>query len=122
MPFALSFIKAKCITASLQMEVTSNGAKKLAVTTYKAGIFTRGIPIDIPRLRNLPYLGPDVAIYPEELDNRERKVGIHVSSGDVVFLPTGRWARRAAKGPWDTGAQRDFTPLPPDGFISATWP
>jgi len=100
-----TFYKGKMYNGFSQMEVTSNGAKKLAVTTYKAGIFTRGIPIDIPRLRNLPYLGPDVAIYPEELDNRECKVGIHISSGDVVFLRTGRWATRAAKGPWDTGAR-----------------
>ena len=24
-----------------------------------------------------------------------------IGSGDVVFIRTGRWARRAAKGPWD---------------------
>src|SRR5207248_6741368 len=26
------------------------------------------------------------------------------SSGDAVFIRTGRWARRAAKGPWDIGS------------------
>lgn len=98
------FYKSKMYNGFSQMEVTARGAEKLAVTTYKAGIFTRGVLIDIPRLRNVPYLEPDVAIYPDELDGWERKAGIRISSGDVVFLRTGRWARRAAQGPWDAGA------------------
>lgn len=84
-----------------QTDVTEQGAKELAVTGYKNGIFTRGILIDIPRLKNVPYLEPSAAIYPEDLDAWERKTGIKVESGDVVFIRTGRWARRKAKGPWD---------------------
>jgi kynurenine formamidase len=34
------------------------------------------------------------------LDAWEKKAGIKVSSGDVVFVRTGRWARRAEKGAW----------------------
>jgi kynurenine formamidase len=85
-----------------QTDVTAQGAKELPVTGYKNGIFTRGILIDIPRLKNLPYLEPSTAIYPEDLDAWEHKSGIRVGSGDVVFIRTGRWARRAAKGPWDS--------------------
>lgn len=98
------FYKGKMYNGFSQMEVTDKGANKLGVTNYKAGIFTRGILIDIPRLKDVPYLEPDVAIYPEDLDAWERKAGIRVGSGDVVFLRTGRWARRAAKGPWDAAA------------------
>jgi len=95
------FYKGKMFNGFSQLEVTDKGAGKLAITNYKSGIFTRGILIDIPRLRGVPYLEPDAIVYPEELDAWERKAGIHVGSGDVVFLRTGRWARRAAKGPWD---------------------
>ncbi len=98
------FYEGKMYNGFSQMEVTYKGANKLAVTNYKAGIFTRGILIDIPRLKSVPYLEPDVAIYPEDLDAWERSAGIRVGSGDVVFLRTGRWARRAARGPWDAGA------------------
>jgi kynurenine formamidase len=84
-----------------QTDVTERGAQELAVTGYKNGIFTRGILIDIPRLKNVPYLEPSTAIYPEDLDRWEKKTGVRVGSGDVVFIRTGRWARRAAKGPWD---------------------
>ena len=41
------------------------------------------------------------ALYPEDLDAWEKKTGIKVRSGDVIFIRTGRWARRKAKGPWD---------------------
>jgi kynurenine formamidase len=84
-----------------QTDVTKDGAKELAITGYKNGIVTRGILIDIPYLKNVPYLEPGTAIYPEDLDQWEKKTGIKVGSGDVVFIRTGRWARRAEKGPWD---------------------
>ncbi len=99
------FYKGKMYNGFSQMEVTGKGAGKLDVTNFKTGIFTRGILIDIPRLRGVPYLEPDAVVYPEEIDAWERKTGIHVGSGDVVFLRTGRWARRAVKGPWDAAAR-----------------
>jgi hypothetical protein len=84
------FYKGKMYNGFSQMEVTDKGANKLAITNFKMGIFTRGIFIDIPRLKGVPYLEPDVAIYPEDLDAWERKASIRVSSGDMVFLRTGR--------------------------------
>jgi kynurenine formamidase len=86
---------------ALQKDVTDQGAKELGVTAFKDGIFTRGILMDIPRLKGLPYLEPGAAIYPEDLEAWEKKAGLKVSSGDVVFIRTGRWARRAEKGAWD---------------------
>jgi kynurenine formamidase len=84
-----------------QSDITEQGAKELAVTGYKNGIFSRGVLVDIPRLKNVAYLEPGTAIYPEDLDAWEKKAGIKVGSGDIVFIRTGRWARRQAKGPWD---------------------
>ena len=51
-----------------QTLVTSEGAAKLDITAFKNGIFTRGVLMDIPRLKNVPYLEPGDAIYPEDLD------------------------------------------------------
>jgi len=81
--------------------VTDAGATRLAITGFKGGIFTRGVLVDIPGLKGLPYLEPGTAIYPSDLDAWEKKTGIRISAGDVVFIRTGRWARRAAKGAWD---------------------
>ena len=95
------FFQGKMYNGFSQEEVTEKGAGKLDIHKLKSGIFTRGILIDIPRLKGVPYLDPETAIYPEDLEAWERKAGIRVSSGDVVFVRTGRWARRAALGPWN---------------------
>ena len=81
-------------------EVTSKGAARLSIEAARNGIFARGILIDIPELKGVPYLEPGEAIYPNDLDAWEKKTGVRVQSGDVVFIRTGRWARRIAKGPW----------------------
>src|SRR5207248_2101916 len=65
------------------------------------GIVTRGILMDIPRLKGVRYLEPGTPIYPEDLEAWEKRAGVKVGSGDVIFIRTGRWARRAEKGPWD---------------------
>lgn len=79
---------------------TEKGCTKLSIDRLKSGIVTRGILIDIPRLKNLPYLEPGTPVFVEDLEAWEKKAGIRVSSGDAVFVRTGRWARRAALGPW----------------------
>jgi kynurenine formamidase len=86
-----------------QQEVTRSGASKLAITNLKQGIFTRGILMDIPRLKGVKYLEPGTPIYPEDLEAWEKKAGLKLAAGDAVFIRTGRWARRAEKGPWDIG-------------------
>jgi len=71
------------------------------VDNLKNGIVTRGVLIDIPRLKGLPYLEPDVAIFQSDIEAWEEMTGIRISPGDAVILRTGRWARRAARGPWN---------------------
>ena len=94
------FYRGKMYNGFSQEEVTDQGAGKLGVQNFKSGIFTRGVLMDIARLKGVPYLEPNTRIYPEDLDAWEKKAGLKVSSGDVVFIRTGRWARRDAKGPW----------------------
>jgi len=82
-------------------DVTSKGAAHLNIEIARTGIFARGVLVDIPDLKGVPYLQPGEAIFPEDLDAWEKKTGVHIKSGDVVFIRTGRWARRAEKGPWN---------------------
>jgi kynurenine formamidase len=82
---------------------TDKGCTKLGIDNLKNGIVTRGILIDIPRLRNLPYLEPGMAVYVEDLEAWEKKAGVKIASGDAIFLRTGRWARREKLGPWNVG-------------------
>jgi kynurenine formamidase len=80
---------------------TEKGCTKLGIDNLKNGIVTRGILLDMPRLKGLAYLEPGTAIYTEDLEAWERKAGVKVSPGDAIFLRTGRWARREKLGPWN---------------------
>ena len=80
-------------------EVTvEDGAKKDSIYTAHAGILTRGVLMDIPALKGVPYLEPGTRIFVEDLEAWERKAGVRVSPGDALFIRTGRWVRRARTG------------------------
>ena len=85
-----------------QTLVTETGGEKLSVRGFADGIFTRGVLIDIAWLRGVPYLEPETAILPEDLDAWTKKTGVEIRAGDVVLIRTGKWARRDEKGAWDT--------------------
>jgi len=83
--------------------VMKQGHAKNSIHNLKNGIFTRGILIDIPRLKGVPYLEPGTPIYVEDLEAWEKKAGVRVSAGDALFVRTGVWARRKALGPYQRG-------------------
>jgi kynurenine formamidase len=76
---------------------------KNSIHNVKNGIFTRGVLIDIPRLKGVPYLEPGTPIYVEDLEAWEKQAGVKVGPGDALFVRTGVWARRKAQGPWLRG-------------------
>ncbi len=94
--------EGKMYNGFLRTEITEDGCAKLAITNFKQGIVTRGVLMDIARLKGVEYLEPGTPIYPADLDAWEQQAGITVESGDIVFVRNGRWARRAAVGPWAT--------------------
>ena len=99
------FHRGKMYNGFSRNEVGPDGANKLRIDNIKTGIFTRGILIDIPELRGVKYLDPGTPIYPEELDAWEKRTGLKVTAGDVVFIRTGRWARRDEVGAWDANEE-----------------
>ena len=95
------FYRGKMYNGFSRDEVGPKGAAKLSIHNARSGVFTRGILFDIPRLRGVRFLEPATPIYPEDLDAWEKHAGLKVTSGDVIFIRTGRWQRRAVMGPWD---------------------
>jgi len=93
------FYNGKMYNGYSQKEVTEQGARKLSVLNMKNGIFTRGVLMDIPKLKGVEYLKAGTPIYPEDLDAWEKKAGLKVGSGDVVFVRTGRSSQAAKEGP-----------------------
>ena len=86
-------------------EVTEEGARKYSIDHMRDGIFTRGVLMDIPRLKGIAYLEPGTPIYPSDLEAWEATVGVSVQSGDAVLIHTGRWKRRQEVGPWKIDEQ-----------------
>jgi kynurenine formamidase len=82
--------------------VMKNGHTRNSIINLKNGIFTRGILVDLPRLKGVAYLEPGTPIYAQDIEAWEKIAGVKVSAGDALFIRTGRWARRAALGPFDT--------------------
>ena len=82
--------------------VMTNGHTRNSIINLKHGIVTRGVLIDLPRLKGVAYLEPGAPIYARDIEAWEKIAGVKVSAGDALFIRTGRWARRAALGPFDT--------------------
>ena len=95
------FYKGQIFGGFPQTSYTDRGAGKDDVMAFKNGIFTRGVLYDIPKLKGVPYLGDDEPIYVEDLEAWEKKAGFRLTSGDAMFVRTGRWLRVKEKGPLD---------------------
>jgi len=83
-------------------EITDKACNMGSIFSFKDGIITRGVLMDIPRLKGVDYLEPGTRIYPEDLDAWTKQAHLKIEPGDAVLIRTGRWARRQAKGPWNT--------------------
>jgi kynurenine formamidase len=82
--------------------VTSTGARSHAITIGQDGIVSRGVLLDIPRVKGVEWLEPNQSITVADLEAAEAAAGVTVESGDILLVRTGRHARRKAKGPWDS--------------------
>jgi kynurenine formamidase len=83
--------------------ITANRHFKNSIHNVKNGVFTRGILIDVPRLKGVPYLEPGTPIYVEDLEAWEKRAHVRVGPGDALFVRAGVWARRRAVGPYPRG-------------------
>jgi kynurenine formamidase len=100
--FAHRFFDGKMWNGFSWEEVSKEGgAKKNSIYNLHNGIFTRGVLMDIARLKGVDYLEPGTRIYVSDLEAWEKRAGVKVAEGDAVFIRTGRWARRAKLGAWN---------------------
>jgi len=79
-------------------EVDFQGAHKCAIDVARMGIVSRGVLLDIPKIRKTEWVEPGDAIYPEDLEAAERDHQVELGEGDVMLLRTGRFKLRRAKG------------------------
>ena len=110
--------------------VTDGGCSLMDTTQMKDGLVTRGVLVDMPRLKGVPYLEPGTKLYREDIEAWEEFAGVRLGPGDALLLRTGRWVRRAEVGPtremagWDASvipflAERDIALLGADSVHEA---
>lgn len=87
------------------------GCIKYGIHNLRDGVVTKAVLFDatlLPHLRETingvqqPWLAPGTHVHKADLEMLEKIQHVKVESGDVMLLYTGRWARRAALGPWPT--------------------
>src|ERR1035441_1386481 len=61
------------------------GCTKLGMDNLQRGIITRGVLIDLPRLKGVPYIEPGTPILPSDIEAWEKKVGVKVGAGDAIL-------------------------------------
>ncbi len=95
------------------------GCTQMGISGLAGGIVTRGVLLDIPRLKGVDALETGTHVYPEDIEAWERQTGVTVSSGDAIFLRTGRRVNNNRSGyditvaPWLK--QRDVALVGSDG-------
>ena len=82
--------------------VTAEGARVDAIEVLKDGLIGRGVLLDVPRLREVPWLEPGEHVFREDLEAAERAQGVEVREGDILLVRVGHTRRLAELGPWDT--------------------
>ena len=94
--------------------VTDNGCSLMDTTQMKDGLVTRGILVDMPRLKGVPYLEPGTKLYREDIEAwegaRRRPAGLRrrpVAAHRPLGVP-GRGGADAGDG--GVGRLRDLVP------------
>jgi kynurenine formamidase len=86
-----------------EKSVTSEGAGAGSIEVLKDGLVGRGVLLDVPRVRGVPWIEPGDHVFREELEAAERAQGVRVGTGDILLIRTGHARRQAERQPWDTG-------------------
>jgi len=84
----------------------ADGARQLAITDAGGGMLTRGVLLDVARVRDVAWLEPGEGAFPEDLEAAEASQGVRVEPGDGVLLRTGygRWRHETGKvSPMEAG-------------------
>lgn len=86
--------------------VTSSGAVELSIAVAGGGIAGRGVLLDVPRSRGVPWLEPGDHVTLGDITAVEQGQGVRIGRGDIVLVRVGHRLRRKECGPWDAAAAR----------------
>ena len=70
------------------------------------GIAGRGVLLDIPAVRGVPWLEPGDCVTADDLAAAQDAQQVRVGPGDLLFVRVGHRLRREQLGPWDVASAR----------------
>ena len=92
------------------------GAQSHNIEAAYEGIVTRGVLLDLPRLRGVDWLDPTEPVMPEDLEAAEQAQGVRLEEGDILLTRTGNYRMRLERG---ASAQTD--PMTAHQAACAPW-
>jgi kynurenine formamidase len=81
-------------------DVGSKGAIRNDIAKMRDRVIGRGVLLDIPRSKGVPWLEPGAPIHAVDLETCAREQGVAVGRGDIVLIRTGQMAQCRAAGSW----------------------
>lgn len=92
------FVRGQMYGGRPASEVRSDGARANSVMSMADGLVGRGVLLDVPAQRDVPFLDAEVAVTVADLEAAERSQGVTVGPGDLLLVSTGRDMRRRHAG------------------------
>ncbi|MFE2150277.1 cyclase family protein [Streptomyces lavendulae] len=82
------------------------GPRALSLDAVRDGIVGRGVLLDVPRARGVPWLEPGDHVTAGDLTAAEAAQGVRVGPGDLLLVRVGHRRRRAELGAWEAASAR----------------
>ena len=79
------------------------GSETHSIEAAYSGIITKGILLDLPKLRGVEYLDPNEPVMPLDLLEAEKAQGVKIEEGDILLVRTGNYKMRLANPPAQSG-------------------
>jgi kynurenine formamidase len=87
-------------------EIGLAGSRWGSIDRWRDGIFTRGVLLDVPAFRGVPYVEHDRPVRGRELEAICDAQDVRLGPGDAVVVHCGRDAYEQAEGPWSADMTR----------------
>jgi kynurenine formamidase len=80
------------------------------IVPQRLGVFTRGVLLDVARVRGVPWLEPGAGVSVADLEAAEALAGVRVGTGDAVLVRVGLTPREQAQGEEDPSHRAGLLP------------
>jgi kynurenine formamidase len=84
-----------------------------SIELLEDGVVSRGVLLDIARLKGKEWMEPGEGVFPEDLEAAEEQAGVKVGEGDILLIRTGNYKRRLTLGPKNDGGPGPHAALLP---------